>query len=402
MVIYFFDSENPQYACFSNLSNHTIEEGKYRYSTLETYIQCRKAAYFNDHKKFKMILQSNSPSDIRNLGGNIHGYDHYVWQKQVKDIVLHGIQLKINQHPDVRETLINTGTNCIALASPRDIFWGIGLSIKEARENKYQKWPGQNHLGELWMQARSMILKQDNTKRNHDEPEKGGREREYQSSSSSNKKYNHRSSSSPTSSLSSSLRIRSHARTRSTSPRQRRYHDDDHRDYRDDEYDKPYYSPDKNNNNHYTSPKIDSDIPLPEQEQQQQQENTLQKQIMQQELQQKQLEELQQKQMEELKELQLVQEKLLEKQTKIEAQEREIEEFHKKQEQLQRELEAIQRIQQELVLEHRQVLLKPKHCFNCGQLYKTNQDEKEHDNNNEKKRMRSASYDNDGNDDEMN
>ncbi|MDD4930602.1 MAG: NADAR domain-containing protein [Candidatus Colwellbacteria bacterium] len=65
------------------------------------------------------------------------------WEK-VKDSVMYkAVKAKLEQHPQVKKTLLSTGTCIIREASPTDLYWGIGKDCK-----------GKNMLGVTYMKLR--------------------------------------------------------------------------------------------------------------------------------------------------------------------------------------------------------------------------------------------------------
>ena len=71
----------------------------------------------------------------------------------MKDI----IKEKAMQVPEVKDFLLATGDRKIAEAVQSDQLWSCGLSKEAAKHTDPDKWPGQNILGELWMEVRDEL-----------------------------------------------------------------------------------------------------------------------------------------------------------------------------------------------------------------------------------------------------
>lgn len=52
----------------------------------------------------------------------------------------------------------------MALATPLDKFWGIGLSEKDSNSYRKSKWKGLNKLGNILMEVRDKLIEEENDK----------------------------------------------------------------------------------------------------------------------------------------------------------------------------------------------------------------------------------------------
>ena len=52
----------------------------------------------------------------------------------------------------------------MALATPLDKFWGIGLSEKDLNSLSKSKWKGLNKLGNILMEVRDKLIEEENDK----------------------------------------------------------------------------------------------------------------------------------------------------------------------------------------------------------------------------------------------
>ncbi len=105
------------------------------------------------------VLRVSSGGQAKSLSNRI--YTSTEWEKinenKMKDILME----KAIQIPEVGETLMNSGTKLIAEAVQSDEKWTCGLSKKAATHTKPTYWPGQNRLGQLWMQIRDELKEKD-------------------------------------------------------------------------------------------------------------------------------------------------------------------------------------------------------------------------------------------------
>lgn len=153
-VIYFWKNDHP----FSNWfpSNFYDNEGIF-FANNEQYMMYHKAKLFNDQDSMSKIMATNKPYEIKKLGRQVKNFDLDIWSKNAKSIVTQGCIYKFSQNPDLKEKLIDTGSQYIAEASPYNKIWGIGLSIEKALLTPKYQWNGTNWLGECLMDARNKI-----------------------------------------------------------------------------------------------------------------------------------------------------------------------------------------------------------------------------------------------------
>lgn len=151
----FFGGQSP-------FSNHYLAEQKVDnvvYNTNEQYYMYQKAKRFNDHETAAKILKEKDPVIQKKLGNiyNIKGYNEGVWRQSCLEIMEQGLKAKIDQNPDIKKFLLDTGTNMLLEASPSDRYWGIGMSINYGRTWIKNSWSGtaDNHLGRLLAELRS-------------------------------------------------------------------------------------------------------------------------------------------------------------------------------------------------------------------------------------------------------
>ncbi len=92
----------------------------------------------------RMVLAEPKPGKVKRFGRSCVLRDHWDDMKLVimEDLLVE----KFQQHPDLRQKLINTGNAELIEGNHRgDTFWGVCNGV------------GENHLGELLMKVRSAL-----------------------------------------------------------------------------------------------------------------------------------------------------------------------------------------------------------------------------------------------------
>ena len=124
------------------------------FATAEHYMMWRKAMLFRDNVVAGRVLTADHPQRAKALGREVRGFDERTWHNARFDIVVAGSVAKFDQHPDLREYLLNTGERVLVEASPVDQVWGIGLRATDGRAGDPARWRGLNLLGFALMRAR--------------------------------------------------------------------------------------------------------------------------------------------------------------------------------------------------------------------------------------------------------
>ena len=81
-----------------------------------------------------------------------------MWTQKRLEIVIEGSLYKFNQHPDLKEFLINTKERLLVEASPIDTIWGVGLAADDEKNKDPAKWNGLNLLGFALMEVRDQLF----------------------------------------------------------------------------------------------------------------------------------------------------------------------------------------------------------------------------------------------------
>lgn len=143
--------------CFSQWFHSSFTVDNITYKTAEHWMMAHKALLFGDTMSFDKIIASNKPSEAKELGRQVLGYDDQIWNENKFEIVKNGNIHKFNQHPEFAEYLLRTENRIIVEASPVDTIWGIGLPVNSKDIENIYAWRGQNLLGFALMEVRDFL-----------------------------------------------------------------------------------------------------------------------------------------------------------------------------------------------------------------------------------------------------
>jgi len=132
-----------EYGCFSNFSPHPIILDGTKWRTSEHYFQAQK---FLDDEIVMQIMMAEMPKDAADLGRSRSLPLRKDWEN-IKDRVMHkAVKAKFEQHFDIRELLLSTGSSLIVEHTPSDSYWGDGGDGS-----------GKNTLGRILMEVREEL-----------------------------------------------------------------------------------------------------------------------------------------------------------------------------------------------------------------------------------------------------
>lgn len=133
-------SMHPGYTIFNNSNeNHGFLSNSYECTFAENGVEFHSVKEYLAYRKEK------------ECGKNFCG----LWEKKRFGAVSNGLQLKFDQNPELKKSLLETGQTEIIYASPEELTFGAGLSETDLREIDFCMWPGQNDLGKKLMALRS-------------------------------------------------------------------------------------------------------------------------------------------------------------------------------------------------------------------------------------------------------
>jgi ribA/ribD-fused uncharacterized protein len=146
-----------RHSVFSNLHPMPIQLDGTTFSCNEQYYQYMKALHFNDLVTAERIKRETDPYTMMSLAREIKSYRHSEWLKHARSTLLQANTAKYRQHQSAKEALMATASKKIGEASTNSIFGtGIGLWSKFASDSS--KWTGQNIMGSILTEIRSMIV----------------------------------------------------------------------------------------------------------------------------------------------------------------------------------------------------------------------------------------------------
>ena len=96
---------------------------------------------FGDVTTAKKIMKAETGGAQKTLSYEIADFKKIIWGEMRVEIMQIGITAKFNQNPHLKEFLLNTGSNTLIEANPKDRFWGAGMSL-----NNPFLWKKTQHL----------------------------------------------------------------------------------------------------------------------------------------------------------------------------------------------------------------------------------------------------------------
>ncbi|GGO22013.1 hypothetical protein GCM10010116_44380 [Microbispora rosea subsp. aerata] len=143
--------------CLSQWWPVTFTEDGHTFASAEHYMMAHKAWLFGDAEAAERILAAGHPSEAKNLGRTVRGFDERVWADHRFGIVVRGNVAKFGQNPELSRYLLATEDKVLVEASPNDRIWGIGLAADDERAASPSTWQGLNLLGFALMAVRDTL-----------------------------------------------------------------------------------------------------------------------------------------------------------------------------------------------------------------------------------------------------
>ena len=145
----------------SPLSNHHLANQRVNnqlFNSNEQYYMYMKCKTFNDHETAEKIMKEKRPGLQKKLGDDIKvaNFNKTVWRDRCNDIMSTGLRAKFDQNPKLKQFLMNTNNTFLVEASPKDFYWGAGLSLRDPKLWQRNTWVGKasNHMGRLLSELR--------------------------------------------------------------------------------------------------------------------------------------------------------------------------------------------------------------------------------------------------------
>lgn len=157
MDIVYFYNQNKVNGFMSNFFPSTFMHDGLIYNCSEQrFIKAKQERYEPDNERLaEAIMNETDPASIKALGRRVGNFDPDDWEGVRESVMYEAVLLKFSQNSVLKRKLLNTNDKTLVEASPTDLIWGIGLSIKDAELGK--KWKGKNLLGRVLMSVRSIL-----------------------------------------------------------------------------------------------------------------------------------------------------------------------------------------------------------------------------------------------------
>jgi N-glycosidase YbiA len=143
MTIYFYNTREKPYGCFSNFSRHGFDLDGLWWPTSEHYFQALK---FPEHPYSEAIRLATTAKEAADLGRSRLYSLRTDWEMVKEEIMYRGVLRKFTIHSDIRQILLGTRDILLVENSPIDYYWGCGSDGS-----------GQNRLGHVLMAVRTVL-----------------------------------------------------------------------------------------------------------------------------------------------------------------------------------------------------------------------------------------------------
>lgn len=130
------------YGFLSNFSAHPIEYQGEKYPTSEHFYQSCKL--LEGHER-AAVRKASTPKAAKAVANSMKEYWRSDWHRNKVGVMLETLLLKVEQHPEIKQKLLDSGNTELIESSVYDDFWGDGPDKN-----------GVNMLGKLWMIVRDI------------------------------------------------------------------------------------------------------------------------------------------------------------------------------------------------------------------------------------------------------
>lgn len=145
-TIYFYDQPSDrvkeEHIFLNNFAYSPFFINGLEYKTVEHFYQAHK--FSGSH--FEAVRIADTPDKAKKLARTLE-YDEEMWNKRKDEVMMQALLAKFDQHPDLRNQLLNTGDFKLVEDSEKDLYWGgavegsnnrLGQMLEEIRA-KYRK-----------------------------------------------------------------------------------------------------------------------------------------------------------------------------------------------------------------------------------------------------------------------
>ena len=134
-----FNSRTPDFAYLSNFSSHPItDKNGTVWRTAEHAYQAMKTTVAKEREH---VRSAATPAEAKNRGRRVTVQEG--WNDKKRDLMKRILRMKFEQHPGIRQKLIETGSAKLVHKAPWDKYWGDG-----------RDGAGANVMGEVLMELR--------------------------------------------------------------------------------------------------------------------------------------------------------------------------------------------------------------------------------------------------------
>lgn len=138
-----FDENHP----LSAVSAHPFELSEQKWATAEHYYQACKFSPEEAMSAFsKKIAACATATEANKLGNGWWKRKRSGFKQARTTLMTRALYSKVQQHPEVKDYLLDTGDQLIVETSLYGHFWGIGRDQR-----------GENNMGKIWMDIRTRL-----------------------------------------------------------------------------------------------------------------------------------------------------------------------------------------------------------------------------------------------------
>ena len=131
------------HSIFSNLYPCKFQIDNICYNSVEQYLQCQKAATFDDNLSQTRIMRETNMYKIKKFGSKIKCFNHEHWKRVKHQATYRAVCAKFSQNLTLKSVLLDTGTKLVAESSA-NLFWGTGLHLRDRNALDQQHWKSSN------------------------------------------------------------------------------------------------------------------------------------------------------------------------------------------------------------------------------------------------------------------
>ena len=135
------------------LSPYTMVEFIYNSTKYNCLLQAYEGERLNilDRKDIRpVLLKSRNPSQMRLIAAKVTGQ-----LENPRELLVNILKALTSQHPNLADSLRETGTSTLVFAEVKDGVLGIGMLPTDPLITEKSEWKGKNYLGQAWTVVRN-------------------------------------------------------------------------------------------------------------------------------------------------------------------------------------------------------------------------------------------------------